>query len=116
MSEQVVLALSTCPDEATAAAIARILVEERLTTCVNRLAGVRSVYFWDSRLQDDAEVLLIMKTTQARLPALQERLQALHPYDLPELVVIPVAGGNERYLDWVRIGVLLAHDEQSKDR
>lgn len=105
MTEQVIVALSSCPDEATAKRLAELFVSERLATCVNRVAGVASTYFWDGRLQDDAEVLLIMKTTAPRLPELEARLRALHPYDLPELVVLPVLGGNERYLQWVRTGV-----------
>jgi periplasmic divalent cation tolerance protein len=105
MTEQVIVALCTCPDEATARRIAQTLVSERLATCVNRLAGVTSTYFWDGSLQDDAEVLLIIKTTAARLAGLEARLRALHPYELPELVALPVAGGNERYLEWVRTGV-----------
>lgn len=105
MTDQVILALTSCPDEATAQAIASTLVRERLATCVNRIGGVRSTYFWDARLQDEAEILLIIKTTAGRLDGLRERLSALHPYELPELLAIAVAGGNERYLDWVRMGV-----------
>jgi periplasmic divalent cation tolerance protein len=105
MTEQVILALSTCPDEATARRLAHALVSERLATCVNRLPGVTSTYFWDGRLQDDPEILLIIKTTAARQAELQARLKALHPYELPELVVLPVCGGNEPYLQWVRSGV-----------
>ena len=105
MSDQVILALTSCPDEASAQAVATALVQERLATCVNRIAGVRSTYFWDARLQDEAEILLIIKTTAGRLDDLQARLGALHPYELPELIAIAVAGGNERYLDWVRMGV-----------
>ena len=105
MSDQVILALTTCPDAASAQAIASALVQERLATCVNRIGGVRSTYFWDARLQDEAEILLIIKTTAGRLDELRERLSALHPYELPELLAIDVAGGNERYLDWVRMGV-----------
>jgi periplasmic divalent cation tolerance protein len=105
MSDQVILALTTCPDEASAQALAAALVQERLATCVNRISGVRSTYFWDARLQDEAEILLIIKTTAGRLDDLRTRLTALHPYELPELLAIDVAGGNERYLDWVRMGV-----------
>jgi periplasmic divalent cation tolerance protein len=105
MTDQVILAFSSCPDDATARRLASALVEERLATCVNRLGGVTSTYFWDGRLQDEAEILLIMKTTSARLAALEARLKVLHPYDLPELVAIPATGGNERYLEWVRSGV-----------
>jgi periplasmic divalent cation tolerance protein len=105
MSDQVILALTTCPDEASAQEIAAALVQERLATCVNRVGGLRSTYIWDARLQDEAEILLIIKTTAARLGEIQERLKTLHPYELPELVGVAVAGGNERYLDWVRMGV-----------
>jgi periplasmic divalent cation tolerance protein len=105
MSEQVILALTTCPDEASAQELATALVQERLATCVNRIGGVRSTYFWDTRLQDEAEILLIIKTTAGRLDELRTRLSALHPYELPELLAIDVVGGNERYLDWVRMGV-----------
>lgn len=105
MTEQVIVALSSCPDEAAAQRLAQALVSEQLATCVNRLPGMTSTYFWDGRLQDEAEILLIIKTTAARLAELQARLTALHPYDLPELVALPVVGGNEPYLQWVRNGV-----------
>jgi periplasmic divalent cation tolerance protein len=105
MNDKVILALTTCPDEVSAQAVATALVQERLAACVNRIAGLRSTYFWDARLQDESEILLIIKTTSGRLGELQARLNALHPYELPELLAIPVAGGNERYLDWVRKGV-----------
>jgi periplasmic divalent cation tolerance protein len=100
-----VIALTTCPDEGLARRVAEVIVTERLATCVNRISGVRSSYFWDGALQDDAEVLLLMKTTDSRIPDLEARLKAIHPYELPELVVLPVTGGNERYLEWVRHGV-----------
>jgi periplasmic divalent cation tolerance protein len=104
-ADPIVLALTTCPDADTARRIAEILVGERLAACVNRIADVRSTYFWDGRLQDDGEILLLIKTTAARLPALEARLKALHPYELPELIALPVLGGNEAYLNWVRQGV-----------
>jgi periplasmic divalent cation tolerance protein len=105
MKDQVIVALSTCPDEASARRIAALLVEERLAACVNRVPGLQSTYFWDGRLQDEAEILLIIKTTTGRMADLEARLKTLHPYELPELVTLPVAGGNERYLDWVRMSV-----------
>ena len=105
MIEKVIVALTTCPDEASGQQIAATLVREGLATCVNRVPGLRSTYIWDGQLQDEAEVLLIIKTTAARLAALQARLQSLHPYELPELIALPISGGNERYLDWVRMGV-----------
>ena len=105
MTEQVIVGLSSCPNEATAKRIAEALVSERLATCVNRVPGMVSTYFWDGRLQDEAEILLIIKTTAARQAELAARLKVLHPYELPELIVLPATGGNERYLQWVRDGV-----------
>jgi periplasmic divalent cation tolerance protein len=105
MSDQVILALSTCPDEARARSLAAALIDERLATCVNRVPGLMSTYVWDGEVRDDREVLLIIKTTAARLPALEARLKELHAYELPELVAIRVDGGNEDYLEWVRRGV-----------
>jgi len=110
MTDQVILALSTCPDEATAQQIAESLVNERLATCVNRLPGVQSTYVWNGQLQNDSEILLVIKSTAARIPELEARLKALHPYELPELVVLPVTGGNEAYLEWVRQGVAVKEE------
>jgi len=105
MTDQVILALSTCPDDVAARQIAEALVTEGLATCVNRVAGVQSNYVWNGQLQNDSETLLMIKTTTVRIAELEARLKALHPYELPELLVLPIAGGNERYLDWVRQGV-----------
>ena len=107
LKNPVVLAWTTCPDDASARTIATALVGEQLATCVNRIGGVSSTYFWDGRLQEEAEILLIMKTTAARLPSLEARLMALHPYEMPELLAVEVADGNENYLDWVRKGVAM---------
>jgi periplasmic divalent cation tolerance protein len=100
-----IIALTTCPDEDCARSIATTLVTERLAACVNRVPGVRSTYFWDGRLQDDSEVLLIIKTSEARLPDIETRLKALHPYELPELVALRIEGGSQPYLDWLAAGV-----------
>ena len=97
----VLLALTTAPDGETAGRIARALVEERLAACVNRLPGVASTYRWRGMLQEDAEVLLLIKTTRARLPALEARLGELHPYEVPELIALDVAAGLAPYLAWV---------------
>ena len=105
MSADVLIAMTTCPDEGTAARLASALVEERLAACVNRLPGVHSTYFWDGRLQDEMEILLIIKTTAERWPALQARVGELHPYDTPELIALSVTYGNDRYLEWVRRAV-----------
>jgi periplasmic divalent cation tolerance protein len=105
MTDQVIIGLTTCPDEPSARQIAEILLEERLATCVNRIPAVQSSYVWDGHLQHGTETLLLIKTTAARAIELEARLKALHPYELPEWLVLSVAGGNEAYLAWVRQGV-----------
>ena len=91
----------TCPDPASAERIAEALVSERLAACVQLLPGATSVYRWQGRIERAAEALLLIKTTSERLPALQQRLPQLHPYELPELVAVEAAGGLPAYLDWV---------------
>ena len=95
------LVLSTCPNAITAESLGRALVGESLAACVNVVPGLRSIYRWNDTLQADAEVLMIIKTTVARFAALRERLVALHPYEVPEVVALPVADGHHAYLEWV---------------
>jgi periplasmic divalent cation tolerance protein len=105
--------LCTCPDAAVAERIARALVDERLAACVNLLPGVRSVYRWRDAVEDADEVLLLVKSTRDALPALQARLVALHPYELPELLAVEAAGGLPAYLGWIADNVgsaRVAHD------
>ncbi|WP_460728990.1 divalent-cation tolerance protein CutA [Lysobacter rhizosphaerae] len=97
----VLLAYSTCPDAASADAIARVLVDERLAACVNRLPGVHSTYRWQGQVEQADEVLLLIKTTADRLDALTARLRTLHPYELPELIAVEACAGLPAYLDWV---------------
>jgi periplasmic divalent cation tolerance protein len=100
----VLLCYCSCPDAACAQAIAEALVGERLAACVNRLPAVHSTYRWQGAVTCDSEELLLIKTTAARFYALKTRLLELHPYELPELVAVPVQRGHEAYLDWVRQG------------
>lgn len=101
-SDRVLLCYCTCPDAASALRIAETLVGEKLAACVNRIPGIQSTYRWQGNVITDAEELLLIKTTAARFDALKERLLAMHPYDLPELMAVPVERGHEAYLDWVR--------------
>ena len=98
----VAVVLVTAPDAETGARLARSLVEERLAACANLIPGVRSIYRWEGRVQDDAEVLLVLKTRAERVDALAARVCELHPYDVPEVVALPAVGGSRAYLDWVR--------------
>lgn len=95
------IALSTFPTPEKAAEVGRALVEERLAACVNVVSGLRSIYRWQGAVAEDAEALAIIKTTRDRLDALTARLIALHPYELPELVALPVGGGHAPYLAWI---------------
>ena len=96
------LALVTAPDAQTAQRIARTLVEERLAACVNLLPGVRSVYRWEGSVEEAGEVLLVVKTRADRAADLEARVLALHPYDVPEVLRLPAAGGSPAYLRWLR--------------
>ena len=97
----VIACLCTCPDPATARRIAETLVQERLAACVNLLPGVHSIYRWHDAVEHADEVLLLAKTTPACLAALQARLLVLHPYELPELLVVEAGGGLPAYLAWI---------------
>ena len=96
-----VVVLATAPKEEEAARIARSLVEEKLAACVNIVAGVRSVYSWEGKVQDDAELLMIVKTSTARSEQVVARILELHSYDTPEAIVLPLVGGSAGYLKWV---------------
>ncbi len=96
-----VLVLCTCPGESVALELARTLVREQLAACVNRVPGVSSVYEWAGRICEDTEQLLIIKTTPAGYPALELRLKTLHPYEIPEIIAIPVVMGSPEYLAWL---------------
>lgn len=100
-SSQALVVLCSCPDEAVADRISRELVTAQLAACVNRLPGMRSVYRWKGVLQDEPEVLLAIKTVRSRYEELEMRLKALHPYEVPEIIAIPVLAGAAPYLAWL---------------
>ena len=105
MSTDVRTAFVTAPDPSTAEAMARTLVDERLAACVNVIPGLVSVYCWEGDLQRDEEVLMMLKTTCAKVEALRARVVELHPYDVPEVLVLDVVSGHDAYLEWVRRAV-----------
>lgn len=100
MTEAIVV-LVTAPTPERAAEIARAVVGERLAACGNVVPGLRSVYRWEGKVQEDDEALLVLKTTRARFDALRDRVLALHPYDVPEVIALPVLAGSAAYLDWI---------------
>lgn len=95
------LVLSNVPDAATADKVAQALVQERLAACVNQLAPCRSTYVWQGQLEQATEIPLLIKTTAATYPRLEARLRALHPYEVPEIIALPLAAGWPDYLGWV---------------
>lgn len=95
------LVLSTAPDRAVAGRIARALVQERLAACVNIVPGLTSVYRWKGKVERDREVLCLIKTRATLLSRLTRRLTALHPYDVPEVIALRIAGGARPYLNWL---------------
>jgi periplasmic divalent cation tolerance protein len=97
----VVVVLTTVPTGSKGEEIGRTLVEERLAACVNVLAPMTSIYRWRGVVEREAEQQMIIKTTRGRVPALQSRLSALHPYALPEFLVLAVADSSAAYFEWV---------------
>ncbi len=101
MSEEALLVLSTFPDVETARRISRQLVEERCAACANLLPAVDSIYWWEGKVESGNETLVFFKTSAARYEALETTLRQLHPYEVPEIIALPLAAGLPEYLEWV---------------
>jgi periplasmic divalent cation tolerance protein len=97
-----VVVFLTAPNAEVAATIARAVVGEKLAACVNIVPGLRSIYSWQGKMCDEAEVLCIVKTRQALFPPLRDRVAALHPYDVPEIIALPISDGSAPYLAWLQ--------------
>jgi periplasmic divalent cation tolerance protein len=104
MSFQPLLVYCTCPDHDTALRIAQALVSRQLAACVNVVPGLTSVYRWQGQTETAQEVLLLIKTRQAVYPELEAALLALHPYELPEIIAVPIEAGLPAYLSWIETG------------
>ena len=100
MSEARVV-LVTAPSEEAAAELCRTLVEDRLAACGNILTRVRSIYSWKGELVDEGEALIVLKTERDKVPELIEKTAAIHPYEVPEVLVLEVESGHGPYLDWI---------------
>ena len=96
-----IVVLTTCPDEPSAGRIARDLVESGLAACVSRVGPVHSTYRWQGAVHDEPEVLLVIKTVSTRYSELEMRLKSLHPYEVPEIIALPVTRGSADYLGWL---------------
>lgn len=99
---QPLLVLANVPDQTLAERMADALVEQGLAACVNILAPARSVYRWQGKVQRDTEIPLLIKTTQARYQELQQAIIQLHPYDVPEIIALPITAGLPAYLAWMQ--------------
>ena len=101
MADQILLAISTFPDLETANRIAEALVTEKLAACANLIPAVHSIYRWKEKIETAGEMIAFFKTTQNRQAAFQEKLRSLHPYEVPEIIFVPVDAGLPGYLNWV---------------
>ncbi len=101
MAERVLLALSTFPDAEIARRISNQLVSEQLAACANILPSVESIYRWKEKIESGNETLVLFKVSEVRQAAFQDKLRSLHPYDVPEIIFVPVTGGLPEYLQWV---------------
>jgi periplasmic divalent cation tolerance protein len=95
------LVLTNLPDRAAAERLAEALIEKRVAACVNILAPCRSVYRWKGAVQRDEEHPVLIKTTAERYPELERAVRAVHPYELPEIIAVPIERGLPAYLEWV---------------
>ena len=96
-----ILVISTLPDRDHAEKMAHFLIEQQLAACVNILPGATSVYRWQGKVESADETILLIKTTMARYPALEAAIKAQHPYELPEIIAVPISAGLPAYLEWV---------------
>ena len=101
MGTEHLLVLTTCPDSGTATRIATELLDERLAACVNQVPGIRSLYRWEGRIEQDDEVLMLIKTTTSAFSRLEALIRERHPYELPEVIAVPLAQGSDAYLEWI---------------
>ncbi len=101
MADKILLAVSTFPDRETAQRLSNQLVTEKFVACANILPGVESIYRWKEKIEAGSETLVLFKVSEDRQSAFQEKLRALHPYDVPEIIFIPVSSGLPEYLHWV---------------
>lgn len=95
-------AFVTCPNSKVATEIARAVVEKRLAACVNLIPQITSIYEWKGKIEEDSEVLMMIKTQSSLVPALTEFVRSVHPYEVAEVIALPVEQGNSPYLQWVR--------------
>lgn len=99
------IVLVTAPDEVVAKKLSRSILDKKLAACVNVIPGLHSMFWWQGKIDKQPEVLLIIKTLQDKLSALIAAVKQEHPYDTPEIIALPIIGGSEDYLQWLRESV-----------
>ncbi len=97
-----IIVFITAPNKDDAAMIARALVETKLAACVNILENIRSIYTWQGKVEDDSEVLMTVKTRKELFGALSDKVMELHPYDVPEIIALPIVEGSKDYIQWIK--------------
>lgn len=106
MSEKAIVVFVTTPSHSDAADIAKTIVSERLAACVNIIPNIRSIFFWENKVQDEQETLMIIKTAQTLFEQLKKRIITIHPYSVPEIISIEINEGNQEYIKWIYETVL----------
>ena len=101
MADKILLALSTFPDRETAQRISTLLVTEKFAACANIFPGVESIYHWKEKIETGNETLVLFKLSENGQSAFQEKLRSLHPYEVPEIIFVPISSGLPEYLRWV---------------
>ncbi len=103
-----IIVLTTCNSSATASSIAETLVSNKLAACVNIVNGVESVYQWQGKMEHDKEILLMIKTRQSLFSHVEQAIQGLHNYELPEIIAVPIVAGEKHYLNWIQSTTLIS--------
>lgn len=102
MNQDYCLVLCTCPDHSVAKRIAEVLVSRHLAACVNIIPGITSVYFWKGKMENEQEQLMLIKTASSHYTEVERCIVEQHPYELPEVIAVPLRQGSEQYLAWIR--------------
>lgn len=108
---QTTAVLCTCPDKQTAHSIATSLLQQKLAACVNIIPGIVSIYAWEGQIEQSEEHLLLIKTTTTAYTQVEQAIKEIHPYELPEVISVPITMGSEAYLSWVEKNVIHKNNE-----
>jgi len=105
-TDDYIMVLTTCNSSETSSLIAEALISNKLAACVNIIKGVESVYQWHGKIEHDKEILLIIKTRESLFSRVEQMIQELHSYELPEIIAVPIKTGEKNYLNWIQSATL----------